>query len=105
MHLKPKSAEVVSRKYLCDCPSYLNLDFDQFDQIDTDLVINMRDQDDLSLDLEEEEEEKKLIEFVNTPSFGFLRTTNVFLPLYLVKWSRRGLLKRIYLLKNVFSEI
>ena len=104
MHLKPKSAEVVSRKYFCDCPSYLNLDFDQFDQIDTDLVINMRDQDDLSLDLEEDEE-KKLIEFVNTPSFGFLRTTNVFLPLYLVKWSRRGLLKRIYLLKNVFWEI
>ena len=55
---KPKSAEVVSREYLCGCPSCLNLDFDQSDQIDTDLVINMSDQGDCSLDNEEDEEQK-----------------------------------------------
>ena len=70
--------------YLCDCPSCLNLDFDQCDQIDTDLVINMSDQDDRSLD-NKEDEEQKLFEFVDVPSFGSLRTANVFSPLYLVR--------------------
>ena len=74
---KQKSAEVVSREYLCDCPLCLNLDFDQFDQIDTELVINMCDQDDRSLD-NEEEEEQNLPEFVSASSFGSLRTKNVF---------------------------
>ena len=98
MHLlvfKRILAEVVSREYLCDCPLYFNLDFDQYDQIDTDLVINISDQDDRSLD-NEEDEEQKLFEFVDVPFFGSLRTTNRFSP-------RKGLLKRIYLL-NIFSE-
>ena len=47
----------------------------------------MIDQDDRSLG-NEEDEEQKLFEFVDVPSSG----------------SRRGLLKRIYLLKNVFSK-
>ena len=62
-------------------------DFDQCDQIDTDPAISMSDQDDRSLG-NEEDEEQKLFEFVDVPSSG----------------SRRGLLKRIYLLKNVFSK-
>ena len=87
MHLlvfKPKSEEVVSDEYLCDCPSCLNLDFDQCDQIDTDLVINMSEQDNRSLD-NEEDEEQKLFEFVDVPLFGSLITANMFSPLYHVK--------------------
>ena len=55
---KPKSADMVSREYLCDCPLCLNLDFDQCDQTDTDLGMNMSDQDGCSLDNEEEEAHK-----------------------------------------------
>ena len=69
MHLlvcKPKSVEVVSHKCLCDCPSCLNL---YFDQINTGLVINMSSQDDRSLD-NEEDEEQKLFEFVDVHSFA-----------------------------------
>ena len=57
MHLlafKPKSADVVSRKYLYLCLSCLNLDFDQCDQINTDLVTSKSDQDNRSLDNNDE---------------------------------------------------
>ena len=54
---------MVSREYLCDCPSCLKLDFDNCDQIGTDLVINMSDQVDRSLD-HEEDEEQNLFEFI-----------------------------------------
>ena len=63
LFFKPKSAEVVSREYLCDCPSCLKLDFDNCDQIGTDLVINMSDQVDRSLD-HKEDEEQNLFEFI-----------------------------------------
>ena len=53
--LKPKSSEVVSREYLWDCSSCFNLDFEQCDQIDTDLVIDMSDQSSRSLSNEKDE--------------------------------------------------
>ena len=52
MHLlvfKAKSPEVISREYLRDSSPCLDLDFDQCDQIDTELMINMSDQDDQEL--------------------------------------------------------
>lgn len=52
---KPKSADVVSRKYLYHCLLCLNLDFDQCDQINTDLVTSMSDQENRSLDKDDEE--------------------------------------------------
>ena len=33
----------------------------------------------------EEDEKQKLFEFIDVPSFCYLRTTNVFSPMYLVK--------------------
>ena len=46
---------MVSRKYLYHCLLCLNLDFDQCDQINTDLVTSMSDQENRSLDKDDEE--------------------------------------------------
>ena len=46
---------MVSRKYLYHCLLCLNLDFGQCDQINTDLVTSMSDQENRSLDKDDEE--------------------------------------------------
>ena len=79
------------------------MDFDQCDEIDTDLVINMSDQDDRSLD-HKEDEEQKLFEFVDVPSFGSLRTANVFSPLYLVRIIEKWIAEEDIFIEKRLSE-
>ena len=93
---------MVSREYLCDYPSCVNLNFDQYDQINNHLVINMSDQDFRSLDSKEDQEQKL---FESVPSFGSLRTTNVFSPLHLIKIiEKRFTEEDIFIEKRLFQK-
>ena len=87
---EPKSTNVLTGEYLCDCQSCLHLDFGSCEENDSERTVNLPEtdaaaQDDCALDDDSVHEGQQIFELIPQPSLIALQSFDAFAPVYLVR--------------------